>query len=63
MNNAKISFSGYSISAKTYVKYLGVLLDNKLSQQHGRNFVVNKLCIAIGVFSKLKYYVPQRVLV
>ena len=45
------------------MSYLGLLLDNQLSWQHHKDFVINKLCIALGVFYKLKYCVPQRVLV
>ena len=61
--NTKISFNSYSISTNKYVKYLDVLLVNQQSWQHHTDFVVDKLCIAIGVFYKLKYFILQHVLV
>ena len=63
LNNAKISFDGYSISSIKYIENLSVVLDNQLSQQHHMGFVENKLCIALSVFCKLKYYVPEREIV
>ena len=63
MNNPKISFDAYSISTNKYVNYLDMLISNQLLGQHHTDFVVNKLCIAFGVFDKLEYYVPQHVLV
>ena len=52
------NINNYSISANKYVKYLGLLLNNQLSWQHHTDFVVNKPCIALGIFPRLKYYVP-----
>ena len=46
-----------------YVKCCGVLLANQLTWQHFTDLVVNKICIALDVFHKLKCYVPPQVLV
>ena len=40
-----------------------MLLDNQLLRQQLTDFVVNKLSIVLAVFHKLKFYLPQRVLV
>ena len=54
--------NGSNIAEQKSVKYLGVLLDNKLSWEHHTKSVVKKLTIARGIISKLRHYVPLSVL-
>jgi len=43
---------------KDSVKYLGVIFDQKLSWESHVQHVVAKLCIARGILSKLRSYIP-----
>ena len=45
------------------VKYLGTTLDDKLTWQYHIQIVAKKLCIAVGILSKLRHYVPKDVLI
>ena len=48
------------ISTNKYVKYVGVLFDDQLSWKHYTDFVVNIICIAVGVFPILLYEVKVK---
>ena len=50
------------INSKTNIKYLGVMIDNKLSWDKHIQYVEQKLCTARGILNKIKYYAPQTVL-
>jgi len=52
----------HSISPKDNLKYLGVLLENKLSWKPHVQKVKNQLSRACGVLSKLKHYTTQSIL-
>ena len=47
------------IDAKTVCKYLGILVDNKLSFQSHIDFVKQRLGKQCGIISKLRHYVPR----
>ena len=48
-----------SLESKEYIKYLGVLIDNRLSWKHHINFISSKLSKTIGVISKIRHFVPR----
>ena len=50
--------NGNTIAQQKIVKYLGVLLDNKLSWEQHTKSVVKKLTIARGIISKLRHFAP-----
>ena len=50
------------ISATEVIKYLGVFIDNKLTCKNHIHSVIDKLCIAKGILSKLRHYVPMYIL-
>ena len=45
------------------MKYLGVLIDDKLKEHELIDFVANKLSAADGILRKLRRYVPQNALI
>ena len=47
----------------TSVKYLGVILDEKISWTEQIEHLVSKLSRNAGIFSKLRYYVNDEVLI
>ena len=51
-----------AIEQKEYVKYLGVLLDSKLSFCHHISSIIKKISRAIGIMRKMKRYVSKNVL-
>jgi len=58
----KVTINNHTISAEDNLKYLGVLLDNKLSWKPHVQKVKTQLSRACGVLSKLKHYTSQTVL-
>jgi len=58
----KVIKNNHSISPVDKLKYLGVLLDNKLSWKPHVQKVKTQLSGACGVLAKLKYYTTQSVL-
>jgi len=58
----KVVISNHSISPEDKLKYLGVLLDNKLSGKPHVQKVKTQLSRACGVLTKLKHYTTQSVL-
>ena len=58
----KVNINNYNISPNDNLKYLGVLLDNKLSWKPHVQKVKTQLWSAYGVLSKLKHYTTQSVL-
>ena len=51
------------LECKEYVKYLGVLIDSKLSWKNHVDFVALKISKTIGLLSKLRHFVPHHILV
>jgi len=58
----KVIINNHSISPEDNLKYLGVLLDNKLSWKSHVQKVKTQLSRACGVPTKLKHYTTQTVL-
>ena len=54
----KININNTEIKCVEYVRYLGILLDNKLSWRFHVSSLCNKISKVCGVFYKLRYYVP-----
>ena len=54
----KLSINFNLIKKSDYVKYLGVIVDNKLSWTHHIDALKLKLSKACGIIYKLRYYVP-----
>ena len=51
-----------AIEQKEYVKYLGVLIDSKLSFKHHITAISKKIARTIGLMYKLRHFVPQDIL-
>ena len=62
-NDDQFSIGTYCspINANEVVKYFGFLLDKKLTWKNHIQFVVEKLCIAKDIMSKLRYYLSFRI--
>ena len=58
----KISLNNVDIKRVKYVKYLGVLLDNKLNWKAHVTGLCSKLSRVCGIFYKLRHYVPLNTL-
>jgi len=58
----KVIINNHSISPEDHLKYLGVLLDNKLNWKPHVQKVKTQLSRACGVLSKLKHDTTQSVL-
>ena len=52
-----------AIEQKDYVKYLGVLIDSKLSFKQHIIDITKKISRAIGLLYKLRHYVSRRILI
>ena len=51
-----------SLERKTYVKYLGVLIDENLSWKHHINYISTKISKGIGIIARLRHLVPRTTL-
>ena len=51
-----VNCSAGSIKIVTKVKYLGVIIDNKLNFKDHMNFVKTKITRSVGILGKLEYY-------
>ena len=60
--NITLLINKKAIEQKEYVKYLGVLLDSKLSFCHHISSIKKKISRAIGIMHKMKSYVSKNVL-
>jgi len=58
----KVIINNHTISPEHNLKYLDVLLDNKLSWKHHVQKVKTQLSRACGILSKLKHYTTRPVL-
>ena len=50
------------LECKEYVKYLGIIIDCNLNWKHHINYVTLKISKTVGIISKLRYYIPNNVL-
>ena len=51
-----------SLERKSYVKYLGVLIDENLSWKHHILHIASKISISIGIIARLRHFVPLNTL-
>ena len=51
-----------AIEQKEYVKYLGVLIDSRLSFKYHISATTKKMARAVGIISKLRHYVNKKIL-
>ena len=58
----KININNYCIKQVTEMKYLGVILDNKLNWHNHIQYVCTKLAKAAGIIYKVRNKAPQNVL-
>ena len=58
-NKISIKINNTNIEEKVFTKYLGVILDDKLSWKQHCDHLVPKLQKGIGVLSKLRYYLDK----
>ena len=49
-SHPSMQFNNIPVSSASVHKYLGILLDDKLSYEHDLKFVLNKVNKTIGVF-------------
>ena len=57
-----ININGFPIEEKEYAKYLGILIDNRLSFQQHIQHVNSRLTRGIAILSMLRHYVPKTTL-
>ena len=60
--NFNVSINNVSVSANEYVKYLGVFIDSKLNYNFHIKAVELKLSRAVEIIAKLKFFLPENVL-
>ena len=51
------------LDQKNYVKYVGVLLDSKLSWKPHIDYISGKISRMAGIFSRLRHFIPKRTLI
>ena len=51
------------LECKDYVKYLGVLIDYRLSWNNQIDVILLKISKTIGLLSKLRHFVPSHTLI
>ena len=51
------------IDASHYAKYLGIILDYRLSFKAHSEFLETKISRSVGIMSKLSYYLPTKTLI
>ena len=61
--NVTILLGNKAIAEKTYVKYLGVLIDSKLKFKEHISSVNKKIARTVGLLYKLRHYMNQETLV
>ena len=57
----KLSLNGEPLKEAEWAKYLGVLLDNKISWKNQINAIKLKLSKGIGLLAKIRHFVPRSV--
>ena len=48
--------SAYSLEKRTYIKYLGVLIDDTLSWKHQVSYLCTRISRNTGIIGKLRYF-------
>jgi hypothetical protein len=61
-NQLSISYANKQLELVTSTFFLGFILDNKLNWSDHLHFLHNKLSRSVGVFCKLRHYVPISIL-
>ena len=61
-SKSRITIDSYQIFVVEFVNYLDIYFDNKLTFGPHFSYLQSKLSRSIGIISKIKYYVPNRVL-
>ena len=54
--------SDTSLERKSYIKYLGVLIDENLSWKHHILHIASKISTSIGIIARLRHFVPLNTL-
>ena len=62
-SNFVLTINNNNISRCMFVKYLGILIDSNLSWKSHIDSICKKIKRSIGMLSKLRYYVPLKILV
>ena len=64
MNNIikKIQLNIHNIDCKSYIKYLGIYLDEHLQWEPQTQHVNNKLAKNVGIINKLRHYLDFDIL-
>ena len=60
MDFNKIVIGDISINRSSSTKYLGVILDEKLSWEHHVNYICQSLLKYFGIFNRIKHFVTQK---
>ena len=63
LKSVTIIINGKAIELKDYIKYLGILIDYKLSFKQHITAITKKISRAIGSLYKLRQYVSKRILI
>jgi hypothetical protein len=59
--NVVVSINGHVLENPHFVKYLGILIDDKLSWNNHVKYVTKLCCQRIGVFKKILFHLPNDV--
>ena len=57
-DNIDLSLDGFKLKFSSYVKYLGILIDEHLSFRHHMDSVATKVRKSNGILSKLRHFLP-----
>ena len=58
-----LSLNGINLNQEFSIKYLGIIIDSKLSWKSQVSYIAKKIKRNIGILSKLRYYVNLDILV
>ena len=61
--NCSCFLNDAQIDASHYAKYLGIILDDRLSFKAHIEFLETKVSRSVGIMSKLNYYLPTETLI
>ena len=50
------------VEMKDFVKYLGIMIDSKLSWKHHIDFICHKISCSVGIIAKMRHYIPRHLL-
>ena len=62
-SNFVLTINNNNIPRCMFVKYLGILIDSNLSWKSHIDSICKKIKRSIGMLSKIRYYVPLKILV